>query len=71
MKEGGPTYSSSTPQQQNNHLDHFTKKLDDSNEDKGWLLEQMNNMQSGKEYKLEQGSDETFKGIFTPYDIPN
>ena len=30
----------------------------------------MNNMQSGKEYKLEQGSDETFKDIFTQHDIP-
>jgi hypothetical protein len=71
-KVDGETYRSVNSNQQSKDLETLKARASNgvSNEDKGWLLEQMNNMQSGKEYKIEQGSDETFKGIFTPYDIP-
>jgi hypothetical protein len=56
-KVDGETYRSVNSNQQSKDLETLKARANSgvSNEDKGWLLEQMNNMQSGKEYKIEQG----------------
>ena len=76
-KEGGPTYSSSTMSQQKEHLSRLEGMVNNAgndgsntNEYRAWINEQIHNMQSGKEYKMEKGSDDTFKGLFVPFDVP-
>ena len=75
LQKDGEIYQHISQEQQSEHFSTLEQRTINeqptmNDEDREWIMEQINNMQSGMEYKLDKNSDDTYKGIFVPFDVP-